>query len=289
MRASILILLCACGRVGYPAEAELTPASLPDAGLAPDAQAQQVTTTFTPFSTPVLVPGLEGVNGDDPTLTGDMLEMIFEGSGQDLWITTRPTTSSLWGTPVALTELNSDGWESTPELDHSGLVLYFASDRSGQRAVLRSERIDRQSPWSAPEVVSEFPGEVIAVTPMSTGPALLVGVHGHDLFLSEHDGQEWSPPLLLDELNTSHNEAGGFLVSPLELWFHSAREGGLDAIYRTTRESANDAFGPPELIPELDLERDQVDPWLSPDRQTIIFTSRAASGPHFYRAERLPM
>jgi hypothetical protein len=58
-----------------------------------------------PFGHAIPFPGAR-LNGDDPTLTGDMLELVFEsfeGGGEDLWVSTRPSTGDGWSPPTPST------------------------------------------------------------------------------------------------------------------------------------------------------------------------------------------
>jgi hypothetical protein len=82
----------------------------------------------------------EAANIDDEaqSVTGDGLT-LFYGSraaggsgGLDIWMVTRPTLSSPWGTPVNLgPTVNSSADDSGPRLSRDGLSLYFHSNRSG--------------------------------------------------------------------------------------------------------------------------------------------------------------
>jgi hypothetical protein len=80
------------------------------------------------------------IDDDPPSLTGDGLTLFYgssapggSGSG-DIWMVTRPTLTSPWGTPVNLgPTINSSAYDSGARLSPDGLSLYFGSNRSGGR------------------------------------------------------------------------------------------------------------------------------------------------------------
>jgi hypothetical protein len=78
------------------------------------------------------------IDDEPPSVTGDGLTLFYgsraaNGSGGlDIWMVTRPTLSSPWGTPVNLgPTVNSSDDDSAPRLSRDGLSLYFHSNRSG--------------------------------------------------------------------------------------------------------------------------------------------------------------
>src|SRR6266545_2490136 len=74
-----------------------------------------------------------------PTVRRDGLEIFFASNrpgpgavgGQDLWVSTRATTSDPWSTPVNLGLINYAGNDAGPALSFDGTTLYFQSDRPG--------------------------------------------------------------------------------------------------------------------------------------------------------------
>jgi hypothetical protein len=84
----------------------------------------------------------EAPNMDDENeaLTGDGLTLFYASratngyGGFDLWMVTRPTSTSPWGPPTNLgPTVNSSADEDTPRLSPDGLSLYFCSNRPGGR------------------------------------------------------------------------------------------------------------------------------------------------------------
>lgn len=91
------------------------------------------------FGTPVPVAELNSPFNDlAPTIRRDGLEMFLSSNrpgtlgGLDLWVSTRPSTSDPWSTPVNLGPVvNSTTGDNAPALAFKGTELYFTSDRPG--------------------------------------------------------------------------------------------------------------------------------------------------------------
>jgi len=82
-----------------------------------------------PWSTPtaIVMPTLDV--DDDPSLTGDLLELYFNRN-DDLFVTERVAIGTPWNSAVRL-PISTGSLETTPEISPDGLTLYFGSDRSG--------------------------------------------------------------------------------------------------------------------------------------------------------------
>jgi hypothetical protein len=94
------------------------------------------------FGTPTLVPELSGPFRDTrTTISRDHLELIMSSDvngrpngigGQDLWVSTRATTSDPWSTPVNLgPTVNTTFFDGAAALSFDGTTLYFFSNRPG--------------------------------------------------------------------------------------------------------------------------------------------------------------
>ncbi len=88
------------------------------------------------------VPELNGPYRDTRTaISRDGLELFLSSDvtgrpggigGQDLWVSTRATTSDLWSTPANLgPTVNSTAFDGAPALSFDGTTLYFFSARPG--------------------------------------------------------------------------------------------------------------------------------------------------------------
>ena len=94
------------------------------------------------FGPAVLVPELSGPGRDTRTaIRRDGLEIFLSSDvsgrlggvgSQDIWVSTRPTTSDLWSAPVNLgPTVNSTAFDGAPALSFDGTTLYFFSERPG--------------------------------------------------------------------------------------------------------------------------------------------------------------
>lgn len=71
---------------------------------------------------------------------------------------------------------------------------------------------------------------------------------------------------------------GGFFMTGdgLLVLFHR-NVGGTRDLFQATRASLEEPFGTPVPLAELDTPVNDTDPWLSPDRHTLLF-SRVVNG-----------
>jgi Tol biopolymer transport system component len=90
------------------------------------------------FGAPALAPGLDtGQDDFRPNLRRDGLEIFFDSNrtgslgGNDIWTSTRASTSDPWSTPTNLV-VNTAASEDRPSLSWDGATLYFGSNRTGE-------------------------------------------------------------------------------------------------------------------------------------------------------------
>ena len=175
--------------------------------------------------------------------------------GQDLWMTTRPTTEDNWGTPVNLgAVVNSTADDRCPCISSDGLSLYFGSNRPGSSELdlWVSTRPDKSSPWT---------------TPVNLGPAVNSADDDSDPSLSP-DG--------------------------LTLFFASwGRPGGLGShdLYVSTRTSGADSWGQAvNLGPAVNSATADGCPYFWAGGPTLFFVSyRASSGFDFWELPITPL
>ncbi len=204
------------------------------------------------FGAPVLVPELASSSRtDNPTLTGDLLEIYFttdrvSGNG-DVWFATRATAAAPFGTPAPVTAVNGDSFETSSAISTDGLTLWFGSDRAGGAGandIWVTERATRASAWSTPvnvvalnspaDDIPRPPGEHALVMPMASTKA------------------------------TGTNPASG----------------GNYQTYLAARPAAGAPFGAPVAIPALDqADRSTVDGFLTDDGLTMFFSSAPVPQP----------
>jgi len=91
--------------------------------------------------------------GGHPSVSPDGLTIYFNSrrpgglGGGDIWVSTRPTTSDAWSTPLDLpAPINSPFNDGSPFLVHNSNLLYFASDRAGGFGSFDFYAIRRQRP-----------------------------------------------------------------------------------------------------------------------------------------------
>ena len=133
-----------------------------------------------PWSTPVNMGSVINSTGDDitPTTSADGLTLIFasnRGSGgwqYDLWMSTRASTDSEWGTPVNMgPTINSSSYDGAANLSSDGLALFFASNRPGGMGsddIWMATRKTVNDPWETPVNL----GDVINTNVDDTAPAI---------------------------------------------------------------------------------------------------------------------
>ncbi len=177
-------------------------------------------------------------------ISADGLSLFFPSDrpggsgGMDIWVTTRPTTDSPWGTPVNLgPTVNSSTWDMGPKMTPDGLSLYFHSVRSGG-----------------------YGGEDIWITTRATKDAA------------------WGPPRNLGPTVNSSGNDGEATIAPngLALFFNSDRAGGSGSydLWVTTRRTTNHAWEPPvNLGPNVNSTTIEWCGSVSSDGATLYFVS----------------
>jgi len=263
-----------------------------------------------PFSTPTIIASLDGdgFSDDDPSFTGDLLELYFNsnrpgGSGSgDLWVATRARVTDGWGPPSPVTELNSASAETTPGVSRDGLTIWFGSQRgggAGGQDIWVSARAARGDRWSAPSPVSELNTTSFDAAPAvdSTGLIMVLtsdrpGTGGvADLYATRRatTADPWMAAAGIAEINTGGEEGDASLsVAGRYLFFHSDRSGGAGGvdIFVATRPTTSEPFGTPIPVAELNTGADDSDAWVSEDLRYVVLTSNRGGGSRLYEASR---
>ena len=280
MRFGVIALACVgCGRVGFDRVVDAA------------------------FATPVALTELNSpLADDDPSLTGDMLEIYFAShrSGtEQLFRATRTAVTEPWSIPVPVTELNTDDINN-PKVSLDGLSLVFASTRApnaGSSDIWLATRPDRSSAWSSRRL------DELATTDNDFEP-YLVESNALELFFDRSMGPDsdiWSAtrattadafgnaaPLV--ELDAPIYDGGAWVnASRTLLMFHSSRTGSLGAsrdIYYATRSSAAGTWSTPLPFPDVNTDAHETDAWLSPDGRTLVFVSDRDGEDNFYITTR---
>jgi serine/threonine protein kinase len=184
---------------------------------------------------------------DSPFISYDGLKLYFNsrrpgGFGdKDIWMTTRTTRDTIWGSPVNLGQIiNTSGYEGCPRISADDLSLYFQSMRSGGYGTVDI--------WVA----------------RRAGP-----------------NEPWQEPVNLGGIiNTEFEESRPSLTKDgLELYFDSKRSGGYGNwdIWVSRRATPNDPWQEPtNLGGIINTPNDEARSFISPDGLALFFNSGIA-------------
>ncbi|MFC1793658.1 LamG-like jellyroll fold domain-containing protein [Planctomycetota bacterium] len=119
-------------------------------------------TVSDPWGTPINLGPVVNTSRYDERLdvSDDGLMLLFSsnrtgGQGQsDIWVTTRPTVSDLWGTPKNLGAIvNTPGYDGAPHVSSDGRMLFLSSNRSGGLGgedIWVARRATKDDDWANP-------------------------------------------------------------------------------------------------------------------------------------------
>jgi hypothetical protein len=258
------------------------------------------------FDTPRLLAELDTTYGNEnPTLTGDLLELFFtsnrgDGNG-DVWTAHRASRRDPFDPPAIVAAVSTEMHEASPAVALDGLSLYFGSDREAAVAedldIWSAARPDRAAPWAAIAKLSALnspakdiprpPGQRGLVMPMASernSPG------GYRTYLSARAAvdQPFGAPAIVSGLTGSDATfADAFLSDDgLTLFYASAASPtGAPDLFVAWRLTTADAFSLPTPLTDLNSARDERDPWLSPDGATFYFTSDRSGSLQIYEVE----
>jgi Tol biopolymer transport system component len=257
-----------------------------------------------PFGAPQPVVELNsGAGEDDPTLTGDLLEIYFQsnrngglGSG-DIWRATRASVVDAWSAPAFVAELSTISVETTPEIALDGLTIWVTSNVAGGPDIYRSTRATRSDAWSQPVLEAalsssedDYHGNI-----SSDGLTIFIssrrgGLNVTDLFYATRPnvGAPWSVPLAIAELNTAFIETEPHSDDAQTLLYFTSDGPGQGAtdIWQSTRAMPNGAWGAPSGVDELNTMYNEGDAWLAPDGKTLFMSSDRNGASELFVATR---
>lgn len=233
-----------------------------------------------PWGAPSLL--FNGGADDDPTLTGDMLELYFNRNA-DIYVATRSATDQPWSTPTVVNELSTQFNETTPEITYDGLTIYLASTRPGGDGaddIYVATRATRGDTWSTPVQVPELstsaedggaaPTSDLLDLVMFTNPTTV----NADIYHARRatPTAPWGAPAAMAGINSGVNDFSPMLTDDkLTLYFDSFRA-GTDDLYVATRPNLTVSFSSPSPISELNTIGAESDCWISPDGRHLVFT-----------------
>ncbi|MFN0247995.1 MAG: hypothetical protein ACKV2T_13985 [Kofleriaceae bacterium] len=255
----------------------MTADDAPDASDAPiDAMPDSMTTPVG-WSTPELL-GISNV--DDPTLTGDLLQIWFDQGG-DIYHASRASVFVAFGLATEVTELSTLAAETTPEVSADGTVMLFARN-FGTIDVYISTWDPGTQAWSVPVPIDDINTlDHETAASMSTDGRMLAFARSSpvgtaDIYISTRAqvADPWGTPVAATELNSNTHDGSPFLTGDkLTLCFDSLRASVQHDIYCATRSSPALPFDAPVAITAINSAQSDQDPWLSPDGKLLIFWS----------------
>jgi Tol biopolymer transport system component len=261
------------------------------------------------FSAPVLVGALSDVEAidEDPTFTGDLLELYFmsnRAGTRDIWTARRASADDPWGSPSRVAELSSStsDWAAAVSLD--GLRIWFSSDRLevGRGQIWASSRSTRSAPWSSPQIVAELAtsGSIDfapAVDATETtllfasnraDPAGAGGGANFDLYSSTRAaGDPWRVPAPLPGANGGQDEYDPFVAQGSLVVFFTSMRSGLGDIYWSARRSIAEPFPAPLPLDDLNSPEYDSDSTLSVDLGYLMFSSTRSGNAEIYESRAI--
>jgi hypothetical protein len=249
-------------------------------------------TTLGAWGTPAKIPGGDSpLEEDDAVLSSTRLELFFKridaNGNADLFVMTRPTTSSAWTMPAAIAELNTlPVDEESPRLSANDLTLYFG--RGGDIYVATRGAVGMA--W----------GNVQAVAALNTAAYEKWGVacangyamvsrgvtgQGQDVFDGTINGGANNS---VGVLNSTANEQGLFLTADcLGVYFQSNRISNQYNIYFAERATMASAWTSPLAMIDFNTPMfSEEDPWLATDERTFVYVSNREGNKDLYISTR---
>lgn len=282
MRCGWMLVLASCGFT----HGSLQPGATDD-GAMPD-EASSVTDappdsvgmgTWTNIT--AVLPGAP-VGDDDPSLTGDLLEIYFNRDN-DIYVATRASLSAAWDTPVRVDEVSSVDIETTPEITSDGLVMFLSTDKTpslGGEDIWMSTRASRNDVWGEPTRVDPLSSATDNAASAPTDDLLAIAQIGNptgtdvQLFISTRGSTsvDWPSPTAIGGVNSTSSDFSPILSQDRRTIYFDSLRSGDEELYVATRVDATGAFNTPEVIAELcTVTTQETDPWVSPDGHHIYF------------------
>jgi Tol biopolymer transport system component len=205
--------------------------------------------------------------------------------------------ASLESIPGTSSELNTPALEGCPFLSRDGLKLYMASNRPGGQGgidIWVAERVSQVGSFGDPANLGapiNSSANDFCPSPLRDGKGFLFvsnrpdGCGGTDIYMTRYNPENgWQAPENLGcEVNSSMDEAGPVLVytepGPPTIFFSSARVGGLGGINLYMSRMVGDwSFGLAELVPGVNSDADDMQPYIRRDGRELVFASNRSGG-----------
>jgi Tol biopolymer transport system component len=200
-----------------------------------------------------------------PSLSTDALTMYFvpdTSSQNDIYISTRATTSDAWATPRRIEPgVLSGSSDGGPDISYDGLTLLFQSDRPGGRGQLdiwMSTRESVDAPWQRPVNMEVLNSPVRDSEPFLSADGLSLyfdrsGPGWGAIFVTTRENLDapWGEPVRLGpEVNRPGTSPGVMRMADngLVRFFSADRADGYYEIFMQTRPHVEADWGDPELL-----------------------------------------
>lgn len=241
---------------------------------------------------------------EDPTFTGDLLELYFmsnRNGTKDIWTSRRAVATDPWGAPALVSELSSSATDYSPGISVDGLVIWFATDRDMSRGrIWQSTRSARTDPWPAPVPVAELASASIDFAPVVDATETTMfftsnrpgsAASGYDIFFTTRPttADPWGTAQLAPGgVNSDSDEYDPFIGQGTLVLFFTSMRSGMGDIYWTARRSPGDPFQPATLLTDLASSMYDSDSSLSPDLTYMMFSSTRSGNAEIYETHTLP-
>ncbi len=243
---------------------------------------------------------------DDPTLRGDLLEIVFNSTRNgtpDLFVSTRTTDTDPWDAPVPIVELNDAAYvETTPELSLDGLTMLFASDRppSVQNDVWITTRPALDQPWTPPVRLPELSSDWQDFAPTVVDDQTMFFCSDRDMDTANLldvwvvDGFDLRAPAFGSltrsaTFSTSSDDCSvAMSADGREILWETNRAGGMGDwdLWTATRDDPSAPWQNLAPVDNVNATWQDNDPWLSPDATQLYFASGFAADHDLFVAIR---
>jgi hypothetical protein len=226
-------------------------------------------------------------------MTDNELTLYFardNGVTFDLYVATRNSTSDDFGTPTAISELNTTDDEYDPFLLRDGVTMYFAStrDAGGRAHVFRAVRPSTTSAFGAATEVSALDVSESTASPwFLPDDATIFYDDDYDnlVYTAKASSGTFTPPTQLKELGV---QVGAPVVTGDGLTMLYAKAGTSDDdIWIGKRTDTTQPFVT-SVVPELTTPGRDIPTWISTDGCHAVVSSTGSKSMDLYFANRAP-
>lgn len=279
VRVAFLLALAACGRIRFDAR---------PLDAAVDVAADSAC-TWSAFSTPQRLPAIVQTTADDwfasPSLGGTEIDFYSYRGGAPSKIMYTPTDP--YAVPVARTELTSGTNDlKWPSLSDDGLDIIYDVYNGAVFELWEGTRASTGDLFSSLTRLAsvDTTAETFSASLSADGLRMLYSsdVTGPEL-IYEVTRATRASPFTLDTVHSELAAVGGDLsvtgtlsADGLDIFFASKPAGDFK-IYTAHRTVLGGAFGPPQVVPELDSAGDDIGPHLSLDGTTLYMNYNTIS------------